>query len=74
MEIMVIILSLIVISLITGCLGGQITGRYQIGDFSLEWTDNGATIDFTFITTFTYSVDMWSAFAFSNDRYMVSAS
>ena len=46
-------------------------GNYETGDFKVSWTDRGSSVDFLFITTYTYTFDMWSAFAFSNDALMV---
>ena len=50
----------------------QLSGQYQIGDFSLQWADRGNTVDFKFLTSQIGPLNMWSAFAFSNDRFMVS--
>ena len=44
---------------------------YTNGPFSLQWTADVNSVDFTFSTSVTDSDNIWAAFAFSSDKTMV---
>jgi hypothetical protein len=49
----------------------QENGFYKNGVFELKWQDLGDSTFFEFSTSLSVADNFWTAFAFSNDQFMV---
>ncbi len=52
-------------------LSENMANRYTLKEWELTWTDAGDSTDFVFRTKLASGANAWTAFALSDDQYMV---